>query len=158
MAIRYSGIPSLQYLTGQNMIISIDGLSTAYNKLMKIADKVEVEKDKLIENLVFDGVVIAKEEVPVDTGELRDSIHGEITDKGGSIIAETDHCIFVEFGTGIRGRNTSPIGGDNVDYIYDIHKREWKGNKANPFMHRTAVRLMDDIRTRGEEFLKAVTK
>lgn len=157
--IRYNGLPTKQYLNGQGMTVSISGLNHAMKTLMKVAEKAEIEKDKLIENLVYDGVMIAKEEVPVDTGELRDSIHGGITDKGGYIIAGTDHCLFVEFGTGVRGKATSPISGkDQAEYIYDLRGKGWKGNNANPFMHRTAVRLLDDIRTRSKEYLDKVTE
>lgn len=156
--IRYSGVPTKQYLAGQGMTVEVKGLKNAMTKLMRIANKAEVEKDRLVENLIYDGVVIAKEEVPVDTGELRDSIHGEMTDKGGAIIAGTDHCVFVEFGTGMRGKATSPIKNGEAEYVYDLHERNWQGNKANPFMHRTAVRLLDDVRSRGREFLEKVTK
>ena len=159
MAIRYSGNPTTQYISGQEMKVTLSGLNDAYKKLSSMAEMIGVAQSKLIESLVFDGVVIAKEEVPVDTGELRDSIHGEISDKSGRIIAGTDHCLFVEFGTGVRGRLTSPISpDDSVNYIYDLNNRNWRGNKANPFMHRTAVRLREDMRERIREFFKAVTK
>ena len=158
--ITYRGNPTGQYERGATMQIHVSGLNETLKRLMKIAEAVNVEKSKLLENLVFDGVVIAKEEVPVDTGELRDSIHGKMypSKLKGEVIAETDHSIFVEFGTGVRGRATSPITNKQVNYVYDYHNRDWQGNKANPFMHRTAVRLQEDMQKRSRELLDGLMK
>ena len=112
--ITYRGNPTGQYERGATMQIHVSGLNETLKRLMKIAEAVNVEKGKLLENLVFDGVVIAKEEVPVDTGELRDSIHGKMypSKMKGEIIAETDHSIFVEFGTGVHYPNSHPQAGE----------------------------------------------
>ena len=158
--ITYRGQPTKQYEAGTMMKVNVSGLNATISALQQIADAIGENKNKLMENIIFDGVTIAKEEVPVDTGELRDSIHGELNPDGtkGAIVAGTDHAIFVEFGTGLRGKATSPIKNKLVNYVYDYHNREWKGNVANPFMHRTAVRLQEDIRMRGREFLEKVTQ
>lgn len=158
--ITYRGQPTKQYERGTMMRATVSGLNETFNALMSVAEKIGENKNKLVENIIFDGVMIAKEEVPVDTGELRDSIHGELNPDGtkGAIVAGTDHALFVEFGTGLRGQATSPITNKLVNYVYDYHERGWKGNVANPFMHRTAVRLRDDMRERGREFLQKVTQ
>ena len=158
--ITYKGNPTGQYERGATMKVHVSGLNETFNRLLRMAERVDVEKEKLIESLVFDGVVIAKEEAPVDTGELRDSIHGEMSKRKakGSIVAGTDHCIFVEFGTGLRGKATSPITNNQVNYVYDYHNRDWQGNKANPFMHRTVVRLQEDMQKRGRELLERLMK
>jgi len=41
----------------------------------------------------------ARELVPVDTGELRDSIYAEETEEGARFGATADHAAHVEFGT-----------------------------------------------------------
>lgn len=41
----------------------------------------------------------AKRIVPVDTGELHDSIHTEVSDQGMFVVASADHAVFVEQGT-----------------------------------------------------------
>lgn len=44
----------------------------------------------------------AQMHVPVDTGELRDSLHIEDGDDGAKmVVAETDHWLYVEFGTSV---------------------------------------------------------
>lgn len=158
--ITYRGQPTKQYERGATMKVHVSGLNETFNKLMAMADKLNKNKGKLLEGIVFDGVIIAKEEVPVDTGELRDSIHGKINPGGnkGEIIAGTDHSIFVEFGTGLRGKATTPITNNLVNYVYDYHQRDWQGNVANPFMHRTAVRLQEDMKFRIREYLNEVMK
>lgn len=153
----YKGNPTSQYRRGEGMSVEIQGLDRLGKLLSDITEHLPVSLDKLLDNLVFDGVMKAKEEVPVDTGELRDSIHGEREEGIGRIVAGTDHALFVEFGTGVRGRATSPVDS-SFDYVYDIHNREWPGNAANPFMHRTAEFLIEDMLTRGEEMVKEIGK
>lgn len=53
-----------------------------------------------MKDLAEQGLEIAKRLVPVDTGELQDSLHVEETENGGqAIVAGTDHWQFPEFGT-----------------------------------------------------------
>lgn len=155
--IKYKGNPTSQYLRGEGMTVEITGINQALARLNKIAAEIPGTMEKLLDNLVFDGVQQARVEVPVDTGELRASIHGEREPGIGKVVAGTDHALFVEFGTGIRGEATSPVD-TAFDYVYDIHERNWQGNVANPFMHRTAEFLREDVRQRSKEMLKELTK
>jgi len=41
----------------------------------------------------------AKRIVPVDSGELHDSIHTEVSDEGMFVVADADHASHVELGT-----------------------------------------------------------
>jgi HK97 gp10 family phage protein len=52
-----------------------------------------------IHNIAERGAEVAKGNAPVDTGEMRDSIHVEDTDEGSQVVVGTDHWIFPEFGT-----------------------------------------------------------
>lgn len=154
--IRYKGSPSKQYLNGKPMSATVEGLDDAITILKAVAQNIPGKMEKLLDELVTVGVERAKQEVPVDTGELRDSIHGERSENEGRIIANTDHALFVEFGTGVRGRATAPFDADEVGYIYDIHERDWQGNVANPFMHRTAEFIREELSIRGSQLLKEV--
>lgn len=73
----------------------------------------------------------AKAIVPVDTGELQESIHSEVVWLGtkvtGTIKAEAPHAAFVEFGTGQRGA-ASPGAGP---YTYSS---TWPGMVAQPYI------------------------
>ncbi len=77
-------------------------------------------------------VVEAQTIVPVDTGELRDSIHTEPVEVSGnivhgSVVADAEHAGFVEFGTGIRGA-ASPGAG------LGPYSTSWPGMPAQPYM------------------------
>lgn len=62
--------------------------------------KVQKLGDKFIEAVVLPKVVdSAKRIVPVDTGELHDSIHSEVSSDGMYVVADADHASHVELGT-----------------------------------------------------------
>ena len=75
------------------------------------------------------GVVLesALEIVPVDTGELRDSGHVIVSQNYAAVEFDSDHAVFVEYGTGIRGA-ASPGAGPGP---YDPN---WPGMRAQPYL------------------------
>lgn len=91
-------------------------------------------------------VTEARGNVPVITGELRESIHKiePRMETGqrvvGSVVADAAHAAFVEFGTGVRGRGTYPydLPQSGVPYtgrwIYDYRHINWRGMPARPYM------------------------
>jgi HK97 gp10 family phage protein len=69
---------------------------------------------------------------PVLSGELKDSIHTASvqlvgTVVSGTVIADSGHAAYVEFGTGIRGQS-SPGAGEGP---YDPN---WPGMESQPYM------------------------
>lgn len=71
-----------------------------FNDLPKLIPAIRREAQQVIAETVDEGVTIAQEFAPVDTGELRDEIHGEGEgDLAGSVVSSTDHSLFQEFGT-----------------------------------------------------------
>jgi HK97 gp10 family phage protein len=75
----------------------------------------------------------ARRLVPVDTGDLRDSIQKDpIVDDGAMVTATVSatapHAAYVEFGTGQRGAE-SP--GSDLRHSY---KMSWKGMPAQPYL------------------------
>jgi hypothetical protein len=117
-------------------------------------------KNRRLAQLIDYGVQIAKMLVPTDTGDLADSIVGEIFGSGPSMYGKIyiegpaeDYAKFVEFGTGI-------IGEENphqfVPYTYDINghgEKGWRyksrdgrfywtmGSMPKSFMYNTFVNL-----------------
>lgn len=84
----------------------------------------------------------AKNNVPVDTGELKASISaGEITDDGnritGTVVATADHAAYVEFGTGTRGA-ASPGAGP---FRYGSQR----GMRAQPYMRPALDTARDKV-------------
>lgn len=53
-----------------------------------------------IESVAEEALRLAQDHVPVDTGELRDSLHIEDAENNGKrVVVGTDHWLFPEFGT-----------------------------------------------------------
>lgn len=150
----YKGDPTNQYYAGQTMSAKITGIGATINVLDKLGAELDSKAEQLVSKLVDEGVQIAKREVPVYTGELQASIHGEKDGQHGEIVAGTDHALFVEFGTGIRGRETRPFTDGTVHWAYDINERNWVGRYANPFMYRTARQVEEMIPDVAEEIFK----
>jgi HK97 gp10 family phage protein len=116
---------------------------------------------KLVEVLTQEGAEIAKVQVAqldaVYTGELMNSIDGyfDSTTGVGIIRADAYYAIYVEFGTGVVGKQSphpNPNGwqydvnnhGDKGWVYYDDEndKFRWtKGFKSRPFMYNTARQL-----------------
>jgi hypothetical protein len=80
-----------------------------------------------------------------ETGELVGSIHpGPISLIGtvvsGTVVADSGHAGFVEFGTGLRGVGTYPYPLPETgvpftgSWVYDYKKQNWIGHEAQPFM------------------------
>lgn len=66
--------------------------------------------------------------VPVDTGDLRDSGHVEaVSDIQAAVVFDSDHAVYVEYGTGQRGA-ASPGAGEGP---YDPN---WPGMVAQPYL------------------------
>jgi HK97 gp10 family phage protein len=74
----------------------------------------------------------AKQNCPVDTGELRANIRTHFTDDGllGSVGTDVAHGPFVEFGTGQRGAASGVAIPEGVDYQYGSKA----GMPAQPFL------------------------
>ena len=81
-------------------------------------------------------VGIQKENCPVDTSILRESIHAFVEDNGDVISAgsktNVSYAAYVEFGTGQAGdANGHPLDSE----LGIVRKTEWTGQRAHPFMY-----------------------
>lgn len=63
------------------------------------AKEVEIEAQPYIAEVADQALEVAQHLVPVDTGELYDSLHVEDAEGGKRVVAGTDHWVFPEFGT-----------------------------------------------------------
>ena len=131
----------------------------------------------LAETLAEKGVEIARVQIAnldaIFTSELLQSIHAEYVGsvKGGgvwAVVAGTDHAAFVEFGTGIVGKQSPypyqlPGGVDwqyasgktirqitdgRYGWFYPADDGKWyftEGMPSRPFMYMTAIELRDIV-------------
>lgn len=81
--------------------------------------------------------------VPVDTGQLRDSIGVGTVELVGTTVQATveataPHAAFVEFGTGIRGASSAGAGAGP-------YSETWPGMTAIPFMRPALDTARGDI-------------
>lgn len=72
---------------------------------------------------------------PVDTGELKQSIHSDVESDGkeatGIVYTSKSYAPYVEFGTGHRGASSADVApGMDIDYSPDIN-----GQAAQPFLY-----------------------
>lgn len=144
---------------------TIDQLGDAISDLRAYALQFEGRTDEIAKRLSERGAVIAREEAPADTGELRASIFAQHERRSGQVIASSPHAAFVEFGTGIVGsRNPHPT----LPWDYDVNGHgeagwwypkdgEWKwtaGQPAKAYMLKTARRLSDEAGEIAKEVLR----
>lgn len=135
--------------------ISLDGIDDVIEELNAYKKWIEQKSAELVNRLCARGLEIAKQQCPVDTGELRDSITAIAEGLAGQIIASSGHAAYVEFGTGIVGAS-SPH--PTMPWIYDINAHMDKGwvyfkndrfywtagQPARPFMYNTAKQLAEE--------------
>ena len=89
---------------------------------------------------------IQRENCPVDTSLLRESIHTFVEDKGdvisGGSKTNSSYGAFVEFGTGQAGdANGHPLD----DELGIARKTEWAGQRAQPFMYPGMKAVEGDV-------------
>lgn len=159
-------------------LFSLSDLKQLKKDLEDYKDDLQVKCTLIAEKLAQKGVEISKIQIQsldaVFTGDLLNSIRSEYvsSDKDSAtfmVIADNEHAVFVEFGTGIVGKQ-SPYTGDipiNWDYAsgksigyyeingqmlygwfyYDANKRLrfTQGMPSRPFMTNTSKLLEDEI-------------
>ena len=162
--------------------LSVRGIKKLISNLedykKSLDDKVEMFAQRLAER----GVEVAKANVSklgaVFTGDLINSIHSQSggTDNGSSVfyvVAGTEHCAFVEFGTGQMGEEAPypyPLPeGISWNYnsgstIFEISPGQYgwfynrdgqwyftQGMPSRPFMYETSMELMQEVEKIAKE-------
>ena len=135
--------------------VSIDNLSDAIKEINRFTAWIEERKKVLLKRLCDRGTEIAREECPVDTGDLQSSIQSMIDDIAGMVVATSGHAAYVEFGTGVVGSGSphptmpwaydvNAHGFDGWWYMKNNELRWTAGMPSRPFMYNTAKRLADE--------------
>lgn len=153
--------------------LSQSSIQDAIKQLKNYQNSLTYKCQMVAEKLSEKGVEIARVQVAgldaIFTSELISSIHAEYKgsqDSGGiwAVVAGTDHAMFVEFGTGIVGKQSPYPGGlpDGVTWNYasgktirqladgrygwfyqDDNGQWWftEGMPSRPFMYYTSLEL-----------------
>ena len=163
--------------------LSKSSIENAIKQLRAYQNDLTYKCQLLAEKLAENGVEIARVQIAdldaIFTSELLSSIHAEYqgSTKGGSVwsvVAGTDHAMFVEFGTGIVGKQ-SPYTGELPDgvsweyasgktirqladgrygWFYKDDDGQWwftEGMPSRPFMYYTSIQLRDIVLKTAKE-------
>lgn len=131
-------------------------ISDALRKLDTYTKKVKAAPGRTVKKLVDRGVEQAKEMAEYmsvyDTGELVNSIVGDIEQTTGTVSATAPHAAFCEFGTGVVGSTSSHPEAGVQGWKYDVNEHGeagWyypgkdgklhftKGMPSRPYMYET---------------------
>lgn len=127
--------------------MKIEGLDRLYRKIARLHN---IDIKPIVEDATIRVRDEAKMRVPVDTGELQNSIdyNVDISAKGftGKVFTNKEHGIYVELGTGPKGEanhigispEIKPIYSPSGWVYYDTDKQKFiftNGQPARPFMY-----------------------
>lgn len=153
--------------------LSISGIRKLQEEIEKYQNSLEYKARLLAENLADMGVEIARVKISsldaIFTGELIQSIHTEYKSsiRGGAVfcvVADSDHAVFVEFGTGIvgqqspypypfpkgvsweyaSGKTIRQLSDGRYGWFYKGDNGQWyftEGMESRPFMYETSLEL-----------------
>lgn len=149
--------------------LSISGIRQLQKDIEKYQNSIDYKAKLLAENLADMGVEIARVKISsldaIFTGELIQSVHTEYKSsiRGGAIfcvVADSDHAVFVEFGTGIvgakhpypgnlpmvyaQGKTIRQLADGRYGWFYKGDNGQWyftEGMESRPFMYETSLEL-----------------
>lgn len=148
--------------------LSQSSIRKAIREIMQFEKEIIEKTEKFAKRLADEGVILAKIKISQypawDTGELLNSIMnepGELITNGSQWIIYTgcEYAQFVEFGTGIVGKQNPHPDLASANWKYDVNEHgekgwmyykdgEWhwtKGMSSRPFMYETARDLRNLI-------------
>lgn len=165
---------SYKVLKSIDMDLSEKSINQAIREIKSFRDELKRKCWELVEALTMEGAEVAKMQVAsmeaVYTGELEQSIKGMFfpSERCGFVIAEAPYAIYVEYGTGIVGKN-NPHPEAEGKYDYDVHEHgedgwiykdnkdgsfRWtKGFISRPFMYNTLRWLEEAAPDRASKIL-----
>ena len=168
-------------------IMKFNGISDLHKLLEQYTNSLEYKTRLFAERLAEKGVEIARLNIAnldaIFTSDLISSVHKEYISsfKGGvifAIVTDSKHAMFVEFGTGQRGKDKpypyklpdgvswdyavgktirqNPITG-HYYWFYPGRDGKWhytEGMPARPFMHNTSMEMLNIIVKTAKDIFK----
>lgn len=145
--------------------LSKKGIKKAIKELEKYRDSLYLKQKLLVKRLGERGYRVMEEEIrsfpmPYSTGKITRHIIVRVGDTYCTISNDSDHALYIEFGTGIVGA-WSPYENNTIGYEYDVNghgyegwyyydkdeKRvRWtRGMPSRPFVHNTFIKLSSEV-------------
>lgn len=151
-------------------------IDDAIKELEKYQESLDEKAESLVRLLTNLGIEKARELVPVDTGVAQASIIGYVDDAEGiGIIKAGGYCKYIEFGTGVRGRESKHPSPEYLaimqwaynsgatifttkdgreGWYYPVGDGTWRfteGMSSRPFMYETAQYLKKEAKRLAKE-------
>ena len=159
--------------------LSSTSIREAKKKVEDYRKDLERKTRLLVQTLVDEGFLKAREFVPVDTGVAQSSIIGYVnSDTGKGIIRAGEYCSFIEFGTGVVGASNPHPSAEylaamqwayasgkmifttkdgKTGWFYPTKDGEWRftqGMPSRPFMYDTVQYLLQEYKRIAKEVFK----
>lgn len=110
--------------------LSVEGMEKGIKILKDYKKKLERAKIKIINRLTDKFIEIVKDNIPIDTGDLANSITKiQIAKDVIEVYTDMYYAKFVEFGTGIVGSSSPHPDTSLVNWKYDVNEHGEKGWK-----------------------------
>lgn len=140
---------------GKAVTIEVVGVDAVQKRFANIAQMKSVKKAVKQATAIVESY--AKSYCPVDTGNLRNSIHMRMIDEDttGKVYTSCEYAPYVEFGTGMRG------SGSNYPKAADLglaYSPTWAGQVAQPFMYPALKTNEPRIKAMIRDAVKEETK
>ena len=153
--------------------MKIEGLDRLYRKIARLHN---IDIKPIIEDATIRVRDEAKMRVPVDTGELQNSIDYNVDISAGftgKVFTNKEHGLYVELGTGPKGEanhigispEIKPIYSPSGWVYYDVDKQKFiftNGQPARPFMypalHDNREKISKFIQSRVQKKIEEASK
>lgn len=156
--------------------LSANGIQKLIDGVNQYRQDLHTKVETMVANLAAEGANIARSECPIQTGQLYSSIVDEAHGTKAFIKVNCPYAVYVEMGTGIRGKNAphpdKTVIGFDFEYDRNNHGEggwwyptdasdpnptkytakdgtmyAWTaGMPSRPFMYNTAQQLKDKLR------------
>lgn len=113
-------------------IFDTKSIDAAIAQIRAYEKKLDSAEDIIVDELLNIGYKIVKENVLIMvhplTGEVASSITIMKDGKGsGMIMSTSEHAVYVEFGTGVKGSQREHPAADTLGYRYDVNSHGERG-------------------------------
>lgn len=156
--------------TTYELELSAEDIFKACDELDKFSQKLQKARIKLLNRLADYAIEVIRQNCPVDTEQLINSIQkSEIFENTIEVYTDNAYAQFVEFGTGIVGKNNPHPDAGEFGWQYDVNEHGiagWKyqgedgqwhwtqGQESSKFMYLAFQDLEQNYMRIGEEVFK----
>lgn len=125
--------------------LSVSSLEALIEKLDKYAKSLDEATTDINKAIAERGYDLVMKNVPVLTGELKNSIQSEYNSEYARIYTDNEHAAYAEFGTGVVGKSKPHELADKNGWIYDYKNQGWQGYVGRKYMYHSYITLKQEL-------------